>query len=203
VIDFVPDTDRVTGTVRAQSRIGERAQIHGGFQFAQLEQVPRRRPDQRTANLDDNSGFYSANLAGDSRSWTASPRTPLQARRSQQRHPAHAALQSGRRHLGGRILDHLRRIQAAASPSTTLPTNLVAPGARARGEARSRLRPFDPTTSIAASCRRRRCCRTRRRCTRSMRARACVRCGASRCAARLPRGARRLPVDLDNYFTGS
>lgn len=65
-IGFVPDTDRTSGTLRLRSRIGERAEIQGGFRFAVLEQVSGRTPDQVSAGLDDNRVlFTSANFATD------------------------------------------------------------------------------------------------------------------------------------------
>lgn len=65
-INFVPDTDRTTGSARLQRRFGERAVLHGGFQGASLRQVGDLTPNQRTAGLTDNAiRFYSADLAGD------------------------------------------------------------------------------------------------------------------------------------------
>lgn len=65
-VGFVPDTDRITGTVRVQSQIGERAVLEGGFQVSHLEQVNDDTPTQKAAGLDDNKLlFYSANAAAD------------------------------------------------------------------------------------------------------------------------------------------
>jgi hypothetical protein len=64
-INFVPDTDRTTGSARLQRRFGDRAVLHGGFQGASLKQVDDRTPRQRTNGLTDNAiRFYSADLAG-------------------------------------------------------------------------------------------------------------------------------------------
>ena len=63
-IGFVPDTDRSTGTIRINSRIGERAILEGGFQISSVEQVDDRTPAQLTSGLTDNSlRYYSANFA--------------------------------------------------------------------------------------------------------------------------------------------
>jgi hypothetical protein len=65
-IGFVPDTDRSTGTIRFNSRIGDRAVVEGGFQVSELEQVGDRTPDQDSAGLRGNSvRTYSANAAVD------------------------------------------------------------------------------------------------------------------------------------------
>lgn len=65
-IGFVPSSDRYTGTIRFNSRLGERAVIEGGFQISQLHQAGQRTPDQIAAGLDDNSvRYYSANAAVD------------------------------------------------------------------------------------------------------------------------------------------
>lgn len=67
-IGFVPDTDRTTGTLRLQSRIGDRAAIRGAVQMALLEQVDSETPEQRTEGLDDNFlVFTSANFVADVR----------------------------------------------------------------------------------------------------------------------------------------
>jgi hypothetical protein len=65
-INFVPDTNRTTGSVRLQRRFGERAAFHGGFQSASLQQVDDLTPIQQATGLTDNAiRFYSADLAGD------------------------------------------------------------------------------------------------------------------------------------------
>ena len=65
-IGFVPETDRYTGTIRFNSRIGERATLEGGFVVSELEQVSEYTPRQRAASLRDNSvRTYGANLAVD------------------------------------------------------------------------------------------------------------------------------------------
>ncbi len=67
-IDFTPNTNRTTATIRFNSRLGETAVIEGGFQISQLEQVAEFTPDQRSAGLEDNRiRSYSANLAFDVR----------------------------------------------------------------------------------------------------------------------------------------
>jgi hypothetical protein len=64
-INFVPDTDRTTGSARLQRRFGDRAVLHGGFQAASLRQVGDLTPNQLAAGLTDNAiRFYSADLAG-------------------------------------------------------------------------------------------------------------------------------------------
>ena len=47
-VNFISDTDRVTGKARIQRRFGEPAVIHGGFQGASLEQVGDHTSRQRT-----------------------------------------------------------------------------------------------------------------------------------------------------------
>jgi hypothetical protein len=65
-IDFIPDTDRSTGTIRLKSRLGDRAVLEGGFQATLLEQVGDFTPAQEAAGLTDNSLlYYSANLTAD------------------------------------------------------------------------------------------------------------------------------------------
>lgn len=65
-IGFIPDTDQSTGTLRLNSRIGERAVLEGGFQVSQLTQTGDLTPAQQAAGLTDNSLlFYSANLSAD------------------------------------------------------------------------------------------------------------------------------------------
>lgn len=65
-IGFIPDTDQSTGTLRLNSRIGDRAVLEGGFQVSQLTQTGDLTPAQEAAGLTDNSLlFYSANLGAD------------------------------------------------------------------------------------------------------------------------------------------
>jgi hypothetical protein len=65
-LGFIPDTDRTTGSVRLNTRIGKRAVIHGGLQISQLDQEGDRTPIQTLAGLQDNKvRFYSGNLAFD------------------------------------------------------------------------------------------------------------------------------------------
>lgn len=65
-IGFIPDTNRTTGSVRLNTRIGKRAVIHGGLQISQLDQAGDRTPFQELAGLQDNKvRFYSGNLAFD------------------------------------------------------------------------------------------------------------------------------------------
>ena len=65
-VGFVPDTDRITGAIRAQSQLGERVVLEGGFQISHLEQVDDFTPTEIAAGLDDNELlFYSANAAAD------------------------------------------------------------------------------------------------------------------------------------------
>ncbi len=65
-IDFIPDTDRYTGTARLRGRIGKRAVLEGGFQVSVLEQADDVTPFQRTAGLRDNRlYYYSANFTAD------------------------------------------------------------------------------------------------------------------------------------------
>ncbi len=65
-VDFIPDTDRYTGTLRLRGRIGERATLEGGFQAAVLEQVPGYTPLQDAFGLRNNQiQFYSGNFTAD------------------------------------------------------------------------------------------------------------------------------------------
>ena len=65
-VGFIPETDRTTGSVRLNARIGERAVIHGGLQVSSLDQEGDRTPLQEIAGLRGNKvRFYSANLAAD------------------------------------------------------------------------------------------------------------------------------------------
>lgn len=65
-VGFIADTDRLTGTVMLQSRIGDRAVVEGGFHVSRLEQVDDFTPLQLAAGLDDNRLlFYSMNAAAD------------------------------------------------------------------------------------------------------------------------------------------
>jgi hypothetical protein len=65
-VGFIPDTERLTGSVQVNSRIGERAVLTGGFQVSRLEQVGDSTPNQSAAGLDDNHLlFYSLNAAAD------------------------------------------------------------------------------------------------------------------------------------------
>jgi hypothetical protein len=63
---FAPDTDRTTGTMRLNSRLGERAVIHGGLQVSSLHQERTRTSAQKASGLRENKLlFYSGNLATD------------------------------------------------------------------------------------------------------------------------------------------
>ncbi|MBW2420018.1 MAG: hypothetical protein JRH19_15855, partial [Deltaproteobacteria bacterium] len=65
-VGFVPNSDRSTGTIRFNSRIGGRAVIEGGFQIGQLEQARELTPNQDFAGLVDNRvRYYGANAALD------------------------------------------------------------------------------------------------------------------------------------------
>jgi hypothetical protein len=65
-ISFIPDTDRTTGTVRLNSRLGERAVVHGGLQISSLNQEGTRTPRQEFVGHRGNKVlFYSGNLATD------------------------------------------------------------------------------------------------------------------------------------------
>jgi hypothetical protein len=67
-VDFIPETNRYTGTIRFNSRLGDRAVIEGGFLVSELEQVSEYTPEQRAAGLRDNSvRYYGANAALDLR----------------------------------------------------------------------------------------------------------------------------------------
>ncbi len=62
-VDYIPDSDRLTGTARIHSRIGEDAVINGGFQVSRLEQVGDT-PLQTSVGFGQNQIMhYSANLA--------------------------------------------------------------------------------------------------------------------------------------------
>jgi hypothetical protein len=64
-IAFVPDTNRVTGSLRLSRRIGE-ATVHGGAFATRLAQTGTRPVPQRAAGLDDNHvGTLSAHAAAD------------------------------------------------------------------------------------------------------------------------------------------
>ncbi len=65
-IGFAPNTNRSTGTLRFNSRLGKRGVIEGGFQISQIEQVAEFSPDQNAAGLLHNRvRSYSANAAFD------------------------------------------------------------------------------------------------------------------------------------------
>ena len=65
----MPETDRNTGSVRFNSRLGERATVEGGFQVSQLEQVSDFTPEQRAAGLKHNEvRSYAATPPSRSRS---------------------------------------------------------------------------------------------------------------------------------------
>ena len=65
-VGFVPNSDRSTGTIRFNSRLGGRAVIEGGFQIGQLEQARELTPNQDLAGLVDNRvRYYGANAALD------------------------------------------------------------------------------------------------------------------------------------------
>jgi hypothetical protein len=65
-VGFIPDSDRITGTVQLQSRIGERTVVEAGFQVSRLEQVDNFTPMQIASGLQDNElKYYSANLGLD------------------------------------------------------------------------------------------------------------------------------------------
>jgi hypothetical protein len=65
-VGFVPNSDRSTGTIRLNGRLGNRGVIEGGFQIGQLEQVAELTPDQNIAELTDNRvRYYAANAALD------------------------------------------------------------------------------------------------------------------------------------------
>ena len=54
VLDFVPDTDRVTGRANLSKRWGQ-ASLQGGGFFTHLEQTGRQTPSQKFYDLEDNS----------------------------------------------------------------------------------------------------------------------------------------------------
>jgi hypothetical protein len=65
-VGFIPDTDRTTGSMRLNTRIGKRAVIHGGLQVSNLNQEGDRTPLQELAGRRGNKVlFYSGNLAAD------------------------------------------------------------------------------------------------------------------------------------------
>jgi hypothetical protein len=65
-VAFIPNTNRTTGSVRLNTRIGERAVIHGGLQISSLTQEGNRTPLQEIAGLRGNQVlFYSGSLAAD------------------------------------------------------------------------------------------------------------------------------------------
>ena len=65
-IGFVPNSDRSTGTIRFNGRLGEAALVEGGLQVTQLEQEPEFTFDQRRAGLSKNRvRTYSGNAAID------------------------------------------------------------------------------------------------------------------------------------------
>ncbi len=67
-IGFTPETDRYTGTIRFNSRLGDRLVAEGGFLISELEQVSKYTPDQRANGLRDNTvRSYGANAAGELR----------------------------------------------------------------------------------------------------------------------------------------
>jgi hypothetical protein len=53
-INFVPDTDRTTGTLRIRRRFGQRADVRGAVQVSYLEQVSGETPEQRSVGFGDN-----------------------------------------------------------------------------------------------------------------------------------------------------
>jgi hypothetical protein len=50
-VGFIADTDRITGAVMLQSRIGDRAVLESGFHVSRLEQVNDYKPTQLTSGL--------------------------------------------------------------------------------------------------------------------------------------------------------
>jgi hypothetical protein len=65
-VGYIPETDRTTGSVRLNTRIGDRAVIHGGLQISSLDQEGDRTPLQEIAGLRGNKvRFYSGNLGAD------------------------------------------------------------------------------------------------------------------------------------------
>jgi hypothetical protein len=68
VIDFVPETDRSTGTLRLSSRLGDRAVVEAGLLVSEVEQVSEYTPEQRATGLRDNKvRYYGANASLDLR----------------------------------------------------------------------------------------------------------------------------------------
>jgi hypothetical protein len=64
--NFIPDTDRTTGTLRLNSRVGDRAVVRGGLQVSSLRQAGTRTQGESQAGLHRNKLlFYSGNLAAD------------------------------------------------------------------------------------------------------------------------------------------
>ncbi len=66
-VAFIPDTDRNTGTVRLNTRLGDRLAVHGAFRVSSLQQKGDRTPDQMSSGLGNNellfySGNFGANL---------------------------------------------------------------------------------------------------------------------------------------------
>jgi hypothetical protein len=65
-IAFIPDTDRTTGTLRLNSRVGKGAVIHGGLQFSSLRQERTRTDAEKLAGQHRNKlFFYSGNFGTD------------------------------------------------------------------------------------------------------------------------------------------
>ncbi|MDH4017380.1 MAG: hypothetical protein OEV20_08575, partial [Actinomycetota bacterium] len=65
-VGFIPDSDRITGTVRLKGRIADRLVLESGFHATRIEQVGTLTPLQIASDLDDNSLlFYSANVSAD------------------------------------------------------------------------------------------------------------------------------------------
>ncbi len=65
-INFIPDTNRVTGTARLQRRFGQRGVVHAGFQGTSLKQVEDRTRRQGIGGLTDNAiRYYSASAGAD------------------------------------------------------------------------------------------------------------------------------------------
>jgi len=65
-VGYIPDTNRITGSIRAKSRIGERFVLESGFNATRLQQEGDLTPLQESTGLDDNAlVFYSANASAD------------------------------------------------------------------------------------------------------------------------------------------